>query len=40
MLSRYWKLVVFFNNNLGEMIGVKYNQDKDWVGGTIGLFER
>jgi hypothetical protein len=23
----------------GEMIGVKYNQDKDWVGGTIGLFE-
>ncbi|MCW2120995.1 hypothetical protein [Flavobacterium sp. 7A] len=22
----------------GEMIGVKYNQDKDWVGGTIGLF--
>ena len=24
----------------GEMIGVKYNQDKDWVGGTLGLFER
>lgn len=24
----------------GEMIGVKYNQDKDWVGGTIGLFQR
>ncbi|WP_366183441.1 hypothetical protein [Flavobacterium ovatum] len=24
----------------GEMIGVKYNQDKNWVGGTIGLFER
>ncbi len=24
----------------GEMIGVKYNQDKDWVGGTIGLFEK
>ncbi len=23
----------------GEMIGVKFNQDKDWVGGTIGLFE-
>lgn len=23
----------------GEMIGVKYNKDKDWVGGTIGLFE-
>lgn len=24
----------------GEMIGVKYNKDKDWVGGTLGLFER
>jgi hypothetical protein len=24
----------------GEMIGVKYNKDKDWVGGTIGLFNR
>lgn len=24
----------------GEMIGVKFNQDKDWVGGTIGLFKR
>jgi hypothetical protein len=24
----------------GEMIGVKFNKDKDWVGGTIGLFER
>ncbi len=24
----------------GEMIGVKYNQDKNWVGGTIGLFEK
>jgi hypothetical protein len=23
----------------GEMIGVKFNKDKDWVGGTIGLFE-
>jgi hypothetical protein len=22
----------------GEMIGVKFNKDKDWVGGTIGLF--
>jgi hypothetical protein len=21
------------------MIGVKFNKDKDWVGGTIGLFE-
>jgi len=24
----------------GEMIGVKYNKDKDWVGGSIGFFER
>ena len=24
----------------GEMIGVKFNHDKDWVGGTLGLFER
>lgn len=23
-----------------EMIGVKFNKDKDWVGGTVGLFER
>lgn len=22
----------------GEMIGVKYNKDKDWVGGSVGLF--
>lgn len=24
----------------GEMIGVKYNKDKDWVGGTLGVFEK
>ena len=24
----------------GEMIGVKYNKDKTWVGGSVGLFER
>jgi len=24
----------------GEMIGVKFNRDKDWVGGTIGLFQK
>lgn len=24
----------------GEMIGVKFNKDKDWVGGSIGLFAR
>ncbi len=34
----------FVVNNLarlskGEMIGVKYNRDKDWVGGSIGFFE-
>ena len=22
----------------GKMIGVRYNKDKDWVGGSIGLF--
>lgn len=24
----------------GEMIGVKFNKDKDWVGGTLGLFTK
>ena len=24
----------------GEMIGVDFNKDKDWVGGTVPLFER
>jgi hypothetical protein len=24
----------------GEMIGVKYNKDKDWVGGSIGFLEK
>jgi len=24
----------------GEMIGVKFNKDKNWVGGTLGLFDR
>ncbi|MEN0005049.1 MAG: hypothetical protein AAF798_12935 [Bacteroidota bacterium] len=23
----------------GEMIGVRYNKDKDWVGGSVGFFE-
>jgi hypothetical protein len=23
----------------GEMIGVKYNKDKTWVGGSVGFFE-
>ncbi len=26
--------------SLGEMIGVKFNIDKDWVGSSIGLFEK
>ena len=24
----------------GEMVGVRYNKDKDWVGGSVGFFER
>jgi hypothetical protein len=24
----------------GEMIGVRYNKDKDWVGASIGFFEK
>ncbi|UPT70518.1 MAG: hypothetical protein M0D53_15785 [Flavobacterium sp. JAD_PAG50586_2] len=24
----------------GEMIGVKFNKDKNWVGGTVGMFEK
>jgi hypothetical protein len=24
----------------GEMIGVKYNKDLDWVGGSVGFFEK
>ena len=24
----------------GAMIGVDFNKDKDWVGGTVGFFER
>ena len=23
----------------GEMVGVRYNKDKTWVGGSIGFFE-
>ena len=23
----------------GKMIGVKYNKDKDWVGGSVGFYE-
>ncbi|MFK7810754.1 MAG: hypothetical protein AB8F74_23300 [Saprospiraceae bacterium] len=34
---------VAFNNMIritkGEMVGVKYNKDKDWVGASIGFFE-
>jgi len=24
----------------GEMVGVRYNKDKDWVGGSVGFFEQ
>ena len=24
----------------GEMVGVKYNKGKTWVGGSVGFFER
>ena len=24
----------------GKMIGVRYNQDKDWVGGSLAYFEK
>ena len=24
----------------GKMIGVRYNKDKEWVGGSVGFFER
>jgi hypothetical protein len=23
----------------GKMIGVKYNKDKDWVGGSVGFYD-
>ena len=35
---------VFVNNlarlSKGEMIGVRYNKDKDWVGGSVAFFEK
>jgi hypothetical protein len=37
---RYSTLCNLVRLSRGEMIGVKFNKDKDWVGGTIGLFER
>jgi hypothetical protein len=36
---RYSTLCNLVRLSRGEMIGVKFNKDKDWVGGTIGLFE-
>ena len=24
----------------GEMVGVRYNKDKDWVGGSVGFFDK
>ncbi len=39
-----WKRPVPTNNlarlSKGKMIGVRYNMDKDWVGGTVAYFEK
>jgi hypothetical protein len=39
-----WKRPVAVNNlarlSKGKMIGVRYNMDKDWVGGSVAFFER
>ncbi len=39
-----WKRPVAVNNlarlSKGKMIGVRYNADKDWVGGSIAFFEK
>ncbi|MBA2250326.1 MAG: hypothetical protein H0W12_09050 [Chitinophagaceae bacterium] len=39
-----WKRPVPVNNlgrlSKGKMIGVRYNMDKDWVGGTVAYFEK
>src|SRR5690554_4973011 len=45
MLWESGKQEVRIVNNLvriskGEMVGVRYNRDKDWVGGSVGFFNR
>lgn len=45
MLWESGKKEVRIVNNLvrlskGEMVGVRYNRDKDWVGGSVGFFKR
>ena len=39
-----WQRPVAVNNlarlSKGKMIGVRYNMDKDWVGGSVALFEK
>ena len=39
-----WSRPVAVNNlarlSKGKMIGVRYNADKDWVGGSVGYFEK
>lgn len=45
MLWESGKQEVRIVNNLvrlskGEMVGVRYNRDKDWVGGSVGFFKR
>ena len=40
--KKEWKRPKLINNLIrlskGEMIGVRYNKDKDWVGASVGLF--
>lgn len=39
-----WERPVIVNNlarlSKGLMVGVRYNRDKDWVGGSVGFFEK
>lgn len=39
-----WEKPLLVNNLIrmskGKMVGVKYNKDKDWVGASVGFFER
>jgi hypothetical protein len=39
-----WERPIAVNNlarlSKGKMIGVRYNMDKDWVGGSVALFEK
>ena len=39
-----WERPIIVNNlarlSKGLMVGVRYNRDKDWVGGSVGFFEK